>query len=190
MGNTMTEDGKPRLVLRELPGVMDIERRLALPNANWTPENDDLDERCDILSMRYFGVTEKNTMFEWPELDLDDEAGDAAARKACAAWETHFEFLYHSFEQTAVIWAAGGCDVTDGEGEPMQSLYKFGRQIIAALRELLPDARLPTAEDVTGPPKLTDLEIEKGLAGWEQQLAEEAGRFRRDKNRPSPGIFG
>jgi len=141
-----------RFVLRELPGVIELEDRLRTiqrhPNPSLAPELDGLDEAVDQLSRRLFDIDAADTQFDeardWPE-ELDYEA-------ALAGWEAHFEVAEVSqgdpAEYERLIWSLLGWDVADAHGLPLLCVAYLDRQMTCASKGLL--GRPPTAPVTVG----------------------------------------
>jgi hypothetical protein len=158
-----------RFVLRSLPGVMDVENLIhtiqAHPNPHWAPENDQLPDVVDRVSMRLFGINQQDTEFKGDELS----GGDWYA--AYEVWEQNFAFAEFYFDdggdesqQDALeleIWTLLGWDVTDGSGKPLECVAHFERQIICATKGLA--GHLPGAEP-------TDEEALAAAERWAQTL--------------------
>lgn len=137
-----------KYVLRDLPGVAELEERLARiaahPNPQWAPDADGLLDEVDRVSRRQFGLA-LTDMEDWepePEENLDFD--EAFAR----------DF---------------GWDVADGRGKRLQSFAYLAAPIIYASRGLkghLPD---PASEAPLS---------EKEVSAVEARLAAEAAKFR------------
>jgi hypothetical protein len=158
------------ILLRNLPGVADLERRMNLPNAEWAAENDNLRQDIDKVSVRLFGIAEADTEYHWRR-DLSDE--DNA--RAFDLWELNFKLAYCDFEEGEPVWLAMGWDITDGAGVPLTCAWEFDRQIVCAskgLRGHLPI--LAAAND--------EAEAENAMKSaetWAEALAKDARRFKR-----------
>lgn len=141
-----------RYVLRNLPGIGDVESLLkkiqAHPNPAWAPENDQLPGLLNRISLRLFGITADDTEFDYTGLPPEEW------HEAIDAWEENFLFAEYYFddlgddaEQDATalaIWETLGWDVTDGLGKVLGYLTHFDRQIICASKGL--KGRLPNEE--------------------------------------------
>jgi hypothetical protein len=167
----MTEAAK--YVLRDLPGVRELEDRLeridAHQNPEWAPERDGLDEAVERLARRLFGIGFDDTRFD-PDLDRSEAEIEAEWRR----WELNFACLHpmdeDEDEAAAKVFLAMGWDVTDVNGLDMLVLEHIGRELICAtkgLRGHLPGVSVP----------LTAAE-EKGL---EARLKAEADKFRKGR---------
>lgn len=165
-------------VLRDLPGVAELEARLTrIANHKsplWTPDGDYLHEDVDRLSRELFGLTESDTYF-----DEDVEAAGLSedlVEEAWDRWEAHFAvlgeenehfFLRKPASNSLVAWEAMGWDVSDGGGREMWATALLGRQIVALAKGLRkPGHSLQRA--------LTDDETQE----IEARLTAEAAKFR------------
>jgi hypothetical protein len=162
---------RPRYILRDLPGVAELEHRLrqidADPSGAWSKLRDGLDRDVDLLSRRHFGITQAETQYQFAYSLPYEENATAQAR-----WEEHFYCLdgWRDEDEAAMllILDAMGWDVTDGAGRVIDSLRYFGRQIVCAAKGL--KGRLPdTAPDET--------ELAANTHVWARQLAAEAAKF-------------
>lgn len=157
-------------VLRELSGVMEIERLLEAalkrPNPAWCEEREDAEKLADGVSKQLFGIT--------------------------AAETRHINNPYHSREWNEEHWAETepyirrgpptngdpaaiiegfddyGWDVTDGAGAVLRCLTLFSRQIVLAskgIRGRLPDEGLSEEEE----------------EGIEARLRAEAAKFKHGR---------
>lgn len=164
-----------RYVLRDLPGVSEVEELLkkieAHPNPAWAPENDNLPKISDRVSQRLFGITQDETWLDDADISEDDW-GDA-----WEAWESNFRFAQEYFDdggddaaqdaKELEISALMGWDVTDGTGNILNSLGQFQRQIICASKGMR--GRLPDAE-------MTDEETLVMAERWGQSLRAKGSR--------------
>jgi hypothetical protein len=162
-----------RFVLRELAGIAGIEARLARiaahPNPAWAPERDGLQTAIDDVSRALFGITEEETRFEVETETAPISPGPGTLD--AVRYEQAFAFLYDADCDAAdLIFEAMGWDVTDGQGDWLECLHAFSRQIICAARGLRGHAP-------TGAPD--DKAVQKAASDWGASLAEEARRFRR-----------
>lgn len=172
MADVSTES--PKFVLRDLPGVAELEAGLNLPNAEWAPENDDIQERGRAVARALFGVCDLDLEFDPP---TDDETPEKARERY--DWEGMFEAVYCSEEEARPFWEFLGWDVTDGKGHELRSLaderVSLGIPIIAAMRQLrgahLPGAAPPTREK-------TPQEQARDIAAWTEKMEAEARKFR------------
>lgn len=159
-----------KYVLRDFPGIQDIERRVSLPNASWAPENDTLQSDKDHLSNLLFGTTEEDTWFGW----RSDLSSDEYNRQL-DAWELNFKLSYEEWEAQQPVWELMDWDLTDGNGEPLECAWNFDRQIICATKGLR--GHLPNIAEVLASNENTKLE--DAAENWASSLAKEAAGFRR-----------
>ena len=170
------------VVLRDLPGVAEIEEALHVPGRQLLKEYDDLEERIDALSRRLFGITEEDTQFcPRPDETVVDPFGVRQITDAGAVrwdeWDEHFAFLTDEYEEEGAFWAAAGWDVSDGKGEELMVMEYFGRQIVCLLKGLHPRARLSlTGDDPI--PGATGQIAEREAEEWGRKLAQDAKTFK------------
>lgn len=161
-----------RYVLRHLPGVAALERRLERmydhPNPLWAPEYDGLREDVDALSRRLFGIGCSDTCN--PEI-LPDDASDAEWDASDDKWDEQFALLTLDDDDEGPLiaqFAELGWDVCDEAGEVMLALAELGRQIIVVAKGLAghqPDA------------PISDEDAKAQAKDWGSQLAAEAAKF-------------
>ncbi len=200
---TPADSPPARFILRDLPGVADIERSFANPNRHWAKENDDLGQRIDMVSVALFGITDADTEFEFTEaylrhhypwtfpdydrVKLRKTTSDAMQSfnhedELYKAWELHFRVMDLADQARLPLFEALGWDVLDETGSPLWCLDVFGRQIIAAtkgLRGKLPDDGAAEALQDTR----EEARAAVDLAALEQRLAREAAAFRPSDRR-------
>jgi hypothetical protein len=170
------------VVLRDLPGVAELERGLNVPGRQLDPEWDDLDDRIHALGIRLFGISEDDTYYRPSgEPDAMGQLHWAPAdHQAWDEWEKHFAFLDEDEideEQDEAFWQAVGWNVTDEDGFWLSILDYWGRQIVCIAKRLHPRARLSlTGNDPFVPPTLE--EARRDAEAWGANLAEEARRFK------------
>lgn len=163
------DDGRPKFVLRSLPGVAELEAILDRcelhPNPKWAPARDEADALAAKLSRQHFGMTEAETRYQKNHLlrAHENEHNESV-------WEFDFDFLRRPFGRQLGDWEGLGWDVRRSDGGPMRALEFLGRQIIAATLEIA--GHLP---DEAG--ELSD-EAKQGI---ETQLRADAERFRRGR---------
>lgn len=166
-----------RFRLRDLPGVAELEARLAKidahPNPEWAPENDNLLDDTQRLCERLFGITLLDTWFDYDALRFDEkwEYDEDEIERQAAEWEQNFNFLdAENDADRELIWSAMGWDVSDGQGEDLGCLGYFERAIVCAAKGLR--GRLPGAP-------LTDEELAEQEPDIEAKLRAEAAGFAR-----------
>lgn len=161
--------------LLDLPGIRDLEN-LHLLNDNahvGIAEQDKLSNRIDDVSVKYFGITEPETYYAFPDdfeelkrsepeeaYRLQDERDEFEAQFFCNANRPFRDLL--SYLQNL------GWDLTDENGRPLRLLERFARQIEAAAKGLVEGAHLPSVKAVND---------EK----WETNLAEAAKQYVKRK---------
>lgn len=154
-----------KYVLRDLPGVADLEAILDRcqehPNPKWAPARDEAEVLAARLSRTHFGLTIDETRYQPNHLlkGYENEHNDIA-------WEHVFEFLTLPFEDQAEVWGDLGWDVRRADGAPLRSLEFLGRQIVAAALGI---AGHEPGEGELSPPEQQDIEA---------RLRAEAAKFR------------
>lgn len=112
--------------LRNLPGVAEVERLLALaenhPNPLWAPEQDQAQRLVNEISLRAFGITQADTYVN-PQRRRSLEAQHNEV-----VWERSFEDEDGEQLHLSVVF----CDPNDAEGIPLRSVPYFARQIICS----------------------------------------------------------
>lgn len=145
---------KPR-VLRDVPTIMDIERLLDAPGGAWAAT---FEERSNEASLALFGVTDGDTRLPEPHPDSfgnDDRysryfftaeafASYNAALEAWYDWQQVMEGFEGEVREAGSdrYWRRYGFDVTDENGEVLRCLPQFERQMYAAMKGILPGARI------------------------------------------------
>lgn len=173
---------KPRK-LREVPAIRELELLLDAPGGAWAAT---FEERFNQLSLSLFGVTQADTNLADPHPDtfVGDERSEryifsrtamASYGAALAAWED-WQKVMLTFEReeremgSERYWMRHGLDVTDGCGMPIRCLPYIERQMFAAVKRVLPGAKL----SLDGSGKRASQSPEE----WGAALAAEAARFR------------
>lgn len=122
------------IVLRDLPGIREIEAGLQLRNAEWAQENEKLQERCDELSKVLFGITIEDTR----PFDQHFEPKAGFTRETADRFDQNFEVLsWFGFPEATLVWEALRIDIYDDEGAELRCLSEFGRQLIAVRKGLM-----------------------------------------------------
>lgn len=153
-----------RFILRELPGIAEMEdhlkRAAADPSGSWSKLRDGLDQKADALSVRLFGLTVADT--NYPEDTGEDEAHwDRSFHR----WEDNFACLNPTDDGWAVtilIFDAAGWDITDGQGRPLAIMDYLGRQLVCVAKGL--KGRHPGEAAADDEPLFDAAAIEKALA--------------------------
>ncbi|WP_158250639.1 hypothetical protein [Novosphingobium sp. HII-3] len=138
-----------KIVLREVPRIAAIEQRLLGAEKLMSDELEALQADVDAASIELFGITQQDTL--WPPKGQSYDE-----------WMLHFEFLEWEYDEEAAFWDAFGIDVADADGEPLECLSEFGRQLVCVLKRLLPEARLRFRPEVP----LTDEQIQADAEAW------------------------
>ena len=179
---------KPRnqtVVLARLPGISDVEELMGERGVLWSAAFED---KCDAVSLSLFGVKRSDTEPAEPHPDrIKDPNGSAfrfsnqafdAYNRALAAWY-HWQEVMAGMEAeidelgAVRFWARNAFDVTDGYGDELRCLPLFSRQMYAAVKELLPSAKLTLNGSGGRAAQSTD--------DWGAALAAEAARWRSSR---------
>ena len=133
-----------RIVFRDLPAVLEVERQLGLHARDRLLEDEveELPHLIDDASVQLFGITQRDT-FYWalPE--------PVRAKYGRDEWEAHFDVLGHYTRDPNAHWKAFDLDLRCREGGRLHCLEVFGRQLVCALNGLHPNAVLAFAERKT-----------------------------------------
>lgn len=142
----------------DLPGIAEIERLLGLP-ALMKDETEQLEAAIDEASLRLFCITYHETAYY---------AVPRSHRPATPEeWELNFAFLEEDeWEEEQAFWLAFGLDMTHADGDVLACTAVLGRQLICAMRQLLPAATLTFKADV---PK-TDAQLDTEAEAWGRSL--------------------
>jgi hypothetical protein len=112
--------------LRDLPGVMEIERMCGVAeawdgyNRSWTRR------RIDEVSTSLFSLPHGATSYDCFEWEDDDE--DRPTREQ---WDSLMSNAMRPYSQTEAFWTqAMGWDITDGQGGELKCAHWFAAQII------------------------------------------------------------
>lgn len=145
-------------ILRDLPGVAELEARYARiyahPNPQWAPERDGLDEAVDDLGWQLFGFREDDLF------DLGEEQ----------FYETQdFATFYDIDEELIARFATLGWDITDGNGKRVTCHYDLAHRIVVAAKGLM--GSLPTPDAIRSRSKVAPED-------WGASLEAEARKFR------------
>ncbi|RYG86130.1 MAG: hypothetical protein EON59_10705 [Alphaproteobacteria bacterium] len=170
----------PVIILRNLPGIAEVERIASQPGAGWRENDPERVALIDRVSVSLFGITEGDTERAPPDYGDFLTEGDRLALKHLApidtgdrfryaeapydravaehvAWEANFDILYDDTDldddERDEFWRILGVDVTDGSGEDLHCLHNFSRQLIVLAKGLLPGAVFkPDGSGTRAPP--------------------------------------
>jgi len=176
----------------DLPGVAAVEHAKSTRGAEWLPENDDLPQRIDKLSIKYFGITEADTATSEPQQwqfqkpsplgarfgEVDDTDAFYEARIEWLDREAFFDVLNIEGvpdDDVAEFWLEFGLDVLRPDGRPARCLSVFGRQMLCAAVGAHPKAKLML--DGSGLPPEREYDVEQ----WASALERSAREFKRAK---------
>lgn len=153
----------------DLPGFQEIEDKLwiyAPKHGVLTPEIESL---INDLSVRTFGITAKDTFFEWPENysrlpEGSDERTKIENRyeNHCAQYDTSEATDDEAMESLLTV----GLDFGDATGQPLRCTLHFCRQAEAAVKGI--KGKMPDRAVV-------------GLESWNRKLEREARKHVRKK---------
>lgn len=190
------EGASVRLI--SLPGVADIERIMST-SEGWKPENDNLQERIDAVSVSLFGVTEADARKPEPDVRdyLDREGAELFDRGVhvypegrelerfdadCVKWQEWqehfviFEYVEPTHDEIVDGIREFGVDVSgDDLKTPLRCWERFMAQIIVTADELLPEARFTYDGSGKAAPKTAET--------WGRGVAEDARKFIADRVR-------
>lgn len=162
------------ILLRDLPGVREIEELCWNPENLDPPRAIDTFSKIDVISARLFGIWETDTYLE----ELPENPSEAALA-AHEEWEAHFSPCYYEYEDEVVtLWNALGWDLSNENGEELFCAEHFSRQIIAAIKGLLPEAVFFSTGNGTRPEHLKSADnhdIEQ--FDLEEKLKRDAAKF-------------
>lgn len=154
----------PIIILRDLPGIAEVERIVSQPGAGWREDDPKRVALIDRVSVSLFGITQGDTERVPPAYDDFLTEDDRLALKHLALlgtgnrfryaeapydqavaehdeWEANFDVLYDDADpDDGEFWRILGVDVTDGSGEDLHCLHNFSRQLIVSAKGLLPGA--------------------------------------------------
>lgn len=162
-------------VFRDLPGIRRIEEIFQHPHALSSERRIDTVQAIDDTSNSLFCVTEYDT---WPEDDWDDER--------LYAHEAPYHVCDLPWGEARAFWEAIGWDISDGEGAEHPNVHYFARQIIAAVRGLMPEAKFcpagdgKAAFDSWGDPLDSETTAEEKLKAEVARFFEKRGRSESD----------
>jgi hypothetical protein len=123
----------PTKVIRDLPGVLELEPRLAevtRPENAAAPERGAVFAEADRLYETFFGFTysafdnyayERNLEYYWAISRLDEMED----------------------EEIVAFFAAGGWDITDGHGKALEFALRYMTTLHALMDEMVPDELPP-----------------------------------------------
>jgi hypothetical protein len=178
--------------LLELPGIVELEK-LCRGQGQWLTQAE-IAERADVVSVSLFGLTEADTYKQaitYIEAMGDDPIFDRskhgpivdASERAVQEWERNFAVLYDEVgevdeDEWVEFFETIGFDVLAGNGEQLECLHHFSRQMICCARGLLPAAIFtPDGSGRRGASPSVDAET------WGAALEKEARAFKPSRHR-------
>lgn len=118
------------IVFRDLPGIQRVEEIFRNPWALAKDRQRATFEALNDISNSLFCVREYDTL---ADDDLDEEALEK--------YELPFDVCDLPWDEARPFWEAIGWDISDGRGNEYPYAHYFTRQIIAATRSLMVEAR-------------------------------------------------
>ncbi|MBL8773890.1 MAG: hypothetical protein JNK30_21060 [Phenylobacterium sp.] len=125
------DDDEVEYRLRDLPGVMEVEKLLIAAEASrsgkWSREFEEAQKLADKVSRRHFGIGEKETRY----VD-DDRLSRIENDWLGGSWDPCFQL--YEFENLPAPWAPWsklGWDVKGSDGRQLRALELFWRQLVA-----------------------------------------------------------
>lgn len=123
----------PSKVIRDLPGVLELEPRLAevvRPENAASPERGAVFAEADRLYETFFG--------------FGPGALDAYAFDYAREYSDYFTPLHElGDEEIVAFFAAGGWDITDGHGKALEFALRYMTTLHALMDEMVPDELPP-----------------------------------------------
>lgn len=149
-----------KTIFRDLAGIADFEIRFSNYERLMKDERADLLHDGERLSVNLFGIRQNDTSF-WHGV----EAGFAGDFDE---WEAMFAFLRRDTIEPdeEAFWNAAGLDLLDEQGAQLECVGYFGRQLVCAVRGLLPAATLRFRSTC----QRTDEQIEAEAEAWGRML--------------------
>jgi hypothetical protein len=157
--------------LRDLPGVQRATDLCRNPRNFEYPQAAYTSAEIAEISIRLFGITEWDTLWDIPEEGPLPDVSDEEAE-----YELQYEPTRLPFEQARIFWEAIGWDISDGARKELVSAHCFARQIIAVTRELVEGAAF--TPDGSGRYAREDPGAEEEL---EDRLLREAEQFMKGR---------
>ena len=129
------------IVFRDLRGIAEVERLLAMEARGRLPEEEVEELRLviDDTSRALFGITRNDTLYS----ALPDAV---RARFDRAQWEAQFAILSDYARAPNAHWSRFGLDLSCQQGRAVHCLGWFGRELICAVDGLHPHAHLAFAD--------------------------------------------
>ena len=146
-----------RILFRDLPGIAAIEQQLRISDKLMRDELDAMAAAIDDASLRLFCISSSDT-YHW---NLP-----ASADTSKEEWEAHFDFLEWEYDEEEAFWEAFGLDMRDEDGDYLECLSVFGRQLVCALKRIHPLAALTFMPDT---PK-SDSQLAAEAEAWGRRL--------------------
>lgn len=154
-------DGEPTWVLRDLPGVEDVEKIMLTcldhPNPKWAPARDEAEALAKKVAFQLFGIKPED--LEWSErlrdLGFNDER----------EWRRAFREPWGPVDVIELGW-----DISNGQGAPLLAAELFQPYLVAVGKSLLGHA--------PGAP-VTDQELDTKAEYLSGNLSDEVAAWRR-----------
>lgn len=141
--------GASVLQVRKLEGIADLEGKLILSpprNGEVTP---DLEDMVDQLSIKHFGITNKDTQYEYPDGFENMVEGTAAWSSVQSHADDHEEMFSTRLmtdDETVLALLVWGIDFRDDRGDPLRCTKLLCRQVEAAALKIM--GHLPSSDEV------------------------------------------
>lgn len=129
---------RPMLVIRDLPGLMDLEGKAILYGL------DDLDQMAAKLTARHFHIEVgdlASAEIGVPELDIED------ARVAYTEYPRHLITSYLADDEITSVMLEHGVDFRDSRGQPLKCIHLLAGAVEAALKGIAGQLPEPGAFD-------------------------------------------
>lgn len=167
----ITQIGASLLSIRNLEGVRELESKFLLNpprNGEVTPQ---LAEYIDRLSTKFFGITEEDTHFKYPdnfENLIEGMPEWWRVQSRANEFEGRFSTGQMTDDEAVLALLVLGVDFRDERGDPLRCTKFLCRQVEGAVRRVM--GHLPDAEEL-------------GLKTWENRLQKEAHLHQARKGR-------
>lgn len=148
-----------KIILRDLPGIADLETQFLIRDKLMADELDHLRATVDTVCINLFGIRVADTISPPSSVADWDE------------WQTYFRFLYEDYEeQEDAFWEAFGIDTDGYDGYQLECLEVIGRRLICALRQLH-----PAASQRFAPGRKSDEQLQAEAEAWGRWLKASKG---------------
>ncbi|MCV9962192.1 hypothetical protein OIU34_09800 [Pararhizobium sp. BT-229] len=155
-----------------IPGIIDLEGKLLLNpprNGNLVPS---VEEYVDSVSLKIFGITATDTLFELPEGYEDEPEGTLEwfrVQSRLCDHEDQYATADSTDDEAVEILLMLGFDFRDDRGQPLRCTKFLCRQAEAAARGMM--GTMPDRAEV-------------GLEAWAKKLEQDAKQHMARKKQP------